>query len=213
MLSAEIALSGRVAARKIRGRALIGLREPSSIRLEGLAPFGAPLFILAANGETTTLLLPRENRALTGKPPGAVLEALTGVDLAPADLLSIMSGCVSRAAAAKGRAYGEWAAIDLEDGTTIWLKPRSNASHILAGTRNGLRVEYADAGPGGSSRVRLSIESDPARRVDLFLELSQVDKNVPLGPDAFTVKVPDDSTPIGLDELRDRGPLGSSASS
>ena len=44
-------------------------------------------------------------------------------------------------------------------------------------------------------------------RFDVTLRVSQVEVNVPLPANAFSVNVPADTTPISLDELRDAGPM------
>jgi hypothetical protein len=46
--SAEIAVTGRAGLSKLRGRVLAGFERTGRLRLEGVAPFGAPLFILVA---------------------------------------------------------------------------------------------------------------------------------------------------------------------
>ena len=51
-LTAELGLSGRAGQQKLRGRALAGFARPDAMRLEGVAPFGAPAFILASRGRT-----------------------------------------------------------------------------------------------------------------------------------------------------------------
>src|SRR5262249_1359115 len=43
-LSAELGLSGHAGRQRLRGRALAGFAAPDSMRLEGVAPFGAPAF-------------------------------------------------------------------------------------------------------------------------------------------------------------------------
>ncbi len=93
-LTAELALSGRAGRQKLRGRVVAGFARPASMRLEGVAPFGPPAFILASRPEMTVLLLPRESRVLRGAPAEDILGALTGVTLGPADLLAILTGCV-----------------------------------------------------------------------------------------------------------------------
>ena len=55
-MQAELGLSGRAAGQRMRGRVLAGL-VPGALRLEGVAPFGAPVFILVADGARGTLLL------------------------------------------------------------------------------------------------------------------------------------------------------------
>ena len=82
-LTAEIALSGRAGAQRIRGRVIAGLDRGGNLRLEAPAPFGAPVFVLVARDGAATLLLPRERRVLEGEPPAAVVEALTGLALDP----------------------------------------------------------------------------------------------------------------------------------
>ena len=62
-MQAELGLSGRAAGQRMRGRVLAGL-VPGALRLEGVAPFGAPVFILVADGTRGTLLLSRERRVV-----------------------------------------------------------------------------------------------------------------------------------------------------
>ena len=61
------------AVETLRGRVLAGIAAPGRLRLEAVAPFGPPVFILAASGTSATLLLPRDNRVLTGEPASAIL--------------------------------------------------------------------------------------------------------------------------------------------
>src|SRR3954469_6005713 len=119
-LTAELSLSGRAGDQKLRGRVHAGFERPASMRLEGVAPFGPPAFILVARGADATLLLPRDERVVRGARPDEILGALTGVSLAPADLQAILTGCVVPAPRAiGGRLHGNgWASIDLDGGAT-----------------------------------------------------------------------------------------------
>ncbi|HVC21225.1 MAG TPA: hypothetical protein VNE16_14185 [Vicinamibacterales bacterium] len=209
--SAEIAVAGRLGSRRVRGRLLAGLDAPDGLRLEGLAPFGGPVFVLVARAGRATLLLPRDGRVLRGAEPGAVLEALTGLTLSPADLLAIVSGCgVARRTPVSARAYGrDWLRVDLAAGARLYLRREDGAWRLVAAVEpraghDGLRIEYG-AMQQGPKTLRL-IDGDG--RLDLRLTLSQVDLNVPLNPRAFRVRVPDDAAPITLDELRRLGLLG-----
>src|SRR5688572_28234449 len=56
---ALLSLRGQAGQERLSGRARAGFERPASMRLEGLAPLGQPLFILAAQGGTGVLLLPR----------------------------------------------------------------------------------------------------------------------------------------------------------
>src|SRR3954467_6548851 len=45
-LTAELSISGRAGSQRLRGRIVSGFARPASMRLEGVAPFGPPAFIL-----------------------------------------------------------------------------------------------------------------------------------------------------------------------
>lgn len=206
-LTAELALSGRAGDQRLRGRALAGFESPAAMRLEALAPFGAPAFILATRGGDAILLMPRDDRVLRGAAPEAILGALTGVSLAPADLQAILTGCVVPSPKATGGVqYGsDWRGIDLQGGAKLYLRRVANEWQVRAAERAGWRIEYG-AWQGAFPRsVRLH-QVQPAS-VDMIAEISQLETNVPIDPAAFTVDVPRDAASITLDELRDAGPL------
>jgi hypothetical protein len=210
-LTAELAISGRVANQKLRGRATAGLAAPASLRLEGVAPFGPPAFILAADGNRATLLLPRDHRVIADAAPAALLEALVGLDLGPADLLAILSGCVvpgPRAAA--GMSFGaDWARIDLEGGVSAYLqRDRQRRWRIRAGVRPPMRIEYGEDAGQTPAAVRLLVTGGSGTTTDLRIDVSQVELNATLGPGVFTIEMPADARPMTLAELRQAGPLG-----
>ena len=178
------------------------------MRLEGVAPFGPPVFILAAREASAVLLLPRDARVLRGARAEDVLGALTGATFRPADLLAILDGCVVPAPTpTAGRLHvNGWASIDLVGGR-LYLQRRDDTWQLRAARRDGWQIEYVPgAGPVPQS-VRLQAD-EPAAMVDLTAALSQVETNVDLDEGAFDIVVPDTAVPMTLDELRRNGPLG-----
>lgn len=207
-LTAELALSGRAGGRSIRGRAIVGFERPASMRLEGVAPFGPPAFILAARGGRGTLLLPRDDRVVRETPPEEILGALTGVALAPADLQAVLTGCLAAGGEPmSGRLHENgWVSVDLGDATRLYMEREGTMWQPRAGRRPGWEVEYpAWQGPFPET-VRLR-SSNPAVEVDLTAGMSQLETNLSIDPAAFTVNVPRDALPMTLAELRDAGPL------
>jgi hypothetical protein len=206
-LTTELGLSGKAGEQKLRGRALAGFEAPASMRLEGLAPFGAPAFILVSRGKEATLLLPRDDRVLRNAAAQDILGALTGVSLSPADLQAILTGCVTPSPNATGGAqYGnDWRAIDLHGGARLYLRRVNNAWQLRAATRDGWRIEYPQWQGTWPRMVRLVSAGAPV--VDMTAQLSQIEANVPIDAKAFAVDVPRDAVTITLDELRDAGPL------
>jgi hypothetical protein len=212
-ITAELSLSGRAGAQRLRGRVQVGLSAPADVRLEAPAPFGAPVFILAATNERGTLLLPRDSRVVRDASVRDVLAALAGIELGAADLRALVSGCViPEPRAQAGREFpADWIAVDLQDAAVVWLHRQNGRWRVAAGEHAGLRVEYANGTTAAADlprqlRVSATAASDTAQ-LDLRISLSQVEINVPLGPEAFTLTVPSGTTPMTLDELRARGAL------
>jgi hypothetical protein len=209
-LTAEMGLSGKAGRTKLRGRVLAGLERPDAVRLEGVAPFGAPVFIFAAKGGRATLLLPRDNRVLRDADPAAVVEALTGVPLAPDALAAALDGCGAPVGpVASGVVYGDGRVrIALESKADVYLDRPGGKWRVVAAVLDSYTVEYPEWTGDRPARVRLRTKDGASATADLSVGLSQVDINTDLDPAAFEVDVPADAAPISLDELRDAGPLG-----
>jgi len=228
-LTAEASLAGRVAGQRVRGKLQIGLADPNALRLEAIAPFGAPLFILAAHRGSGTLLLPRDRAVLRDTPADAIIEALAGIKLSPDELRAVVTGCVSPAPTATGgRRYpGDLTAITLKDDAAAFVRTVKGAPRIISARRPGLIVEYEEFANGLPRRISLRSDAPAASanagqgagaapnptssgtaRAELSLTLSQIELNTSLGLQAFTIEVPPDTHPITLDELRKNGPLG-----
>jgi hypothetical protein len=177
------------------------------MRLEGLAPLGQPIFVLAAQAGRGVLLLPRDSRVVRDQPAEAILEALIGVNLAPGDLQAILTGCVvPDPMAAGGRLHANgWASIDLQGGARLFLR-RTSQWEVRAAQRAGWQLEYTVGQSRFPESVRLAAESKTVP-VDLTAAISELEANVDLGAEVFRVDVPPEAKPLTLDELRDSGPL------
>jgi outer membrane lipoprotein-sorting protein len=209
-LSAEVAASGKVGGQRFRATLLVGVSAPDSARVEAVAPFGAPAFILAAQHDDTTLLLPRDERVLQHGKSDDVLDAVAGVRLSAAELRGVLAGCdASDAAGPNARALGaDWRVF----GESLYVH-RSGATQpwqLVAVNREFGRVEYRDFANGLPRSIHiLSRGGDDVSYGNLFdltLGLSQVETNVTLGPEVFRVDIPRGAQPITLDELRHARP-------
>jgi hypothetical protein len=209
-MTLELALSGRAAGQRVRARLLAGLTADNAIRLEAVAPFGPPGFILAGNGQTSVLLLPRDDRVLRDVPPREILAALAGVHVEPRELLAFLSGCPGASPSAVGaRAVGEeWMLVDLGDmGGLAYLKRRTTWTPTAV-VRDRLRVVFDEWRGQQPGLVRLESVGAPGRAsFELALRPSQVERNVTLPASAFSVEIPADAEPITIEELRRAGPM------
>jgi hypothetical protein len=199
--TAAIALSGRVGGNRVRARLATGFAAPASIRLEALAPFGAPALLLASDGATTTLLFPRDNQVLRERSVAEVLEAIAGLALGADQLRDVLFGCFDVASGAGLRFNQDWQAVDA-DGVRVYLQ----RGRIAAADYRGWLVDYG-VQAGGTGRMVRVRRTDAAGAVDLTAVLSQVEMNVDLPAAAFTLAVPEGVVAITLDDLRAASPL------
>ena len=211
-LTAEVAASGKVSGQRFRAKLLVGVAAPASVRIEAVAPFGAPMFILAARDDDTILLLPRDERVLQHGKSEDVLDAVAGVPLSAGDLHTVLTGCGPAVTQPDGRELGaDWRLITDVSGDAFYLH-RAGAGQpwqLAAFVGRAWRVEYHDPLNGVPRTMRItSVQGSPgsAASFDLRLALSQVETNVPLGADVFRVDIPRTAQPITLDELRHARP-------
>jgi outer membrane biogenesis lipoprotein LolB len=205
-VTAELRLSGRAGDERLRGTLHTGLAAPDALRVEAVAPFGQPFFILAGRENRATLLLPRDDQILADAPVPDVLARLTGLSLSAADLRLILTGCLSESPApANGRAFsGDWRAVDLDSGIVAYLRPVNGIAAVVAADHGQWRVDYAAHRNGLPRQVRIRSTSGD---VDMTAALEQVEINTPIDPRAFEVVAPPNAVAITLDHLRSVVPL------
>jgi hypothetical protein len=210
-LTAEIGLSGRVDGRRVRGTLQVGLTRDGGVRIEAVAPFGAPIFTIAGRADAGTLWLPRSQEVVRAA-PAEILDALTGVSLPASGLFEIVTACPAGDDAvvkAERFAKPELARVALRSGAEFWWRPGTTPLHPLGGRRGGAVFEYRAFTGDRPQAVRLGAapgETGPSR-ADLSLTLKQVETNVALGDEAFTLDVPAGARVLTLDELRQAGVL------
>jgi hypothetical protein len=187
---------------------LAGLTSDGQIRLEAAGPFGAA-FVLAGTAREATLVL-RDNRVVTA-PADRILEALVGVSLDPASLLTVLTGCgLADGPIVEAARFTDLLAIQTSEGRAFL---RSVADHwrVVAVERAGLLVDYA-RDPARSEvwprQARLSSLPGQTPAVALSVAQDQIEVNVPFPSGAFTVTRPPVAAPLTLEELRSAGPLG-----
>lgn len=193
--------SGDTTLRRTRMRA--AAERPGALRLEALAPFGAPVFVFVARGDEATLLLPRDRQVVRGARPADVLRALAGLALGPGDVHALLTGCLEADPVSTGarRHQDGSVAVELRGGAVAYVRDPGDGQVVVAARRGDLTVEYAEHVRGLPRRFRILVEG-PAGGVDLTALLSRVSLNVDLHPAAFTADVPVHYTPVTLGDLQ-----------
>ena len=87
----------QVQARTDKGSAtlddvVVVVRHAEALRLEGIGPFGQPLFLFVTDGEWLALHMIRKNRLVVGPASARNLERLFGIAVAPQALLRVLLG-------------------------------------------------------------------------------------------------------------------------
>jgi len=212
-LVAELGLSGRAGDSRLRGRIHAGFAEPSSIRLEGVATIIGTIFILVSKDNDATLPLPRDDRIVRDAPPEAIVQALAGVALTPAELRAAVAGCgLGAGTPANGRMFTEeWTAVEV-GGELTYLRRVEGRWRVGGGTRGPIRVVYADFAGGRPTTIHVRSDSpsgaDAKPVADITLRVSQLEINTVIDPRAFEIQVPPSALPLSIQELRRAGPLG-----
>ena len=206
-MTGELSLSGRAGSERIRGRVIAGLESGGALRLEGVAPFGAPVFILAGRAERATLLLPREQRVMKDIAVAAVLERLTGLSLGADDLRLLLSGClVDSPTPTEGRQWpGGWQAVSVAPDRVAYIRLRQRQPVIVAADYGPWRVDYSEHLSGFPRVVRVRRAGDSS--IDITARIGELEVNTSIEPRAFTVDIPPGYDPLTLDELRSVAPL------
>jgi outer membrane biogenesis lipoprotein LolB len=209
-LRAEVALAGKAHGERLRGTLAAGFRAPGDMRLElNVLPLRTPVFVLAANAQGATLLLSRDHQVIRSDRGAELLGALTGIDLAPADLMAILTGCVVPSPHPTGgrQHAGGWISIDLDGGAVLYAQRSGTRWHVRAARRGSWRIDYADWSEASRFPGSVSLTSEMPVAVDVRATLREPEANVDLGDEVFVVNIPAGTEEVPLARLRESGPL------
>ena len=204
--AAALRLSGRAGDQRIVTMNVdLAVADDQSIYL-GATVAGRPVFVLAGAGGEATLWLRREHRTVTAA-PGAILDAIAGMPIAPARLLAVLSGCVAREFDPRTvSAHERLVRVETAD-ATVYLERQSGVWRTLAGLADGFIIEFARAGASLPQKVWLW--SEPGQPVQARLELTVVESelNGQVPPQVFTPPAGSGTAaPMTIEELRAMGP-------
>lgn len=209
-LTADLRLAGRVDGDKVRGTVQVGV-DADGVRMEGVPPFGAPIFILAGRTTAATLLFVRDGVFVRDEPVSSLTDAIVGVALTPADLLVLLGGCgLSSEAVTGARTFGGgWVRLDFAGGLRGWMHTTgASPAAVRVAETPEWRVDYDVRRPG--QPVRGVLRRKGGTRTALSFEVASPDVLAELPAGALDVRIPTEARPIPLEELRRRRALGDS---
>ena len=180
-------------------------RQPQALRLEGIGPFGQPLFLFVTNGEGLQLYLIRQNRLVRGRATRGNFQRLFGIGVAPQALVRVLLGDVPLNPLPTGGdlLYLQTEGLYLWEGAQagpypkyrVWFDaPGQNPMLFELADASGavaLRVTYADYQPQGALLVpaRIGIV-EPATQRRAIWRYTDVQFNAEVSDDLFRVQPP-----------------------
>ncbi|MBI2461373.1 MAG: hypothetical protein HYV61_07800 [Candidatus Rokubacteria bacterium] len=185
----ELSLSQKGTTQRTAGVLLLA---PAGLRFEALSPFGLPLLIVAADGETVTIWRIAERRAVIAPATAAGIHRWLQLPLAPADLLRLLIGQV------RPLPEAESVQTALDDGVPrvelgrgalrqrVWMGPgRAPARVAFTGDRH-LQAVFERGPDGGLRAVRLAA---PEAGVEVHLRYHTVEVGA-VPAELFALRLP-----------------------
>lgn len=184
---------------------VVVVRHDEALRLEGIGPFGQPLFLFITDGEWLALHMIRDNRLIVGAASAQNLERLFGIAVAPQSLLRLLLGDIPlNSLPTNGElAYREaerlylWESTKSEPDPTyrVWFDPQGlhpvqfemeNAAGSVL-----LRVTYGDFQRYGDILLPARIDVvEPATQRQAIWRYTDVQLNTDVSADLFRVQPP-----------------------
>lgn len=145
-----------------------------------------------------------------------ILDALVGVRLQADALRAVLAGCaftgapLSATSHGPATRHGNLTRFTFPDGVAFVAASGGGVRRIVAAQIQSFLIEYPldSAGSAWPPRVRISRDLPDGQGVDLTFALSQIETNITIPAEAFTLDVPADTMPMTLAQLRAAGPLG-----
>ena len=198
----------RVQARTDKGRValddvVVVVQRAKALRLEGIGPFGQPLFLFVTDGESLALYMIRENRLIVGQASTRNLERLFGIGVAPRSLLRVLLGDIplNQLPTDGALAYLETERLYLWEGTQagptpkyrVWFHPQELypvrfEMEDVSGTVV-MQVNYGDFQLQGAVLLPARIDVvEPATQRRAVWHYTDVQLNTEVSADLFRVR-------------------------
>lgn len=190
----------------LQGTQVILAAKPARLRAETLSPFGAPLLLLAVDGETLGVLLPAQNLYYSGAATPANLNLFMHMPLRAADLVGVLLYQPPLLAAWREEAFtlqeGGWLLVrhaTLQRQELVFNADRQlvevsfyESNDLVLKISYGQFIESAGLFPR-----RLALEV-VAKKATLSLEFSDFETNRDARPGVFSLSPPAGATVVYL---------------
>lgn len=188
---------------RFRATEIVVFERPDRIRFELLATFGSSRWIAVTEEGQITVLFPRSREYLRESASEDVVSALLGVRLSPDDVMAILAGSglpLSGAEPARAERIGERVHIVLssQDSDGASLEVEQGQVREAEGPHYRVRYPTDWKENGRTAPEQIEIASD---RIEATLTVEELDINIQLDPEAFTIDLPEGATRLGVAQI------------
>lgn len=172
--------------------------RPQNVRVELLGAFGSTRWVAVTSGVEILVWFPGRREFLQETRVGDVVGVLLGIELSPEEVMAVLSGT-----GLPLRGERALSAVRQGDITRIELKDAMlelEGEQVKTATCANYRVSYPTRWKATGRQVpdRVELKTD---RIEATLRIEDLDVNVPLHPQAFRIKLPEDAERLELDQI------------
>ena len=191
---------------------VVVLQGLTAMRLEGIGPFGQPLFLLIADAQRFALYYPQESRLVSGAASAQNLARLLGVELAPTTLHYVLTGDVPLTSLPVTGTFAylphhnlyTWSGRESQQDYRIWFEPyHLQPVRFEVAQPSGevvLRVQYEDMQPLGEVMLPYRIVIvQPLTQRRLIWHYTDLQLNSGASPALFRMRVPAGTQRVEID--------------
>ena len=205
--SKELSVARYQAVLKVRGRGPEGrfsatqvlvFERPDRMRVELLGVFGSTRWVTVATGDEILVYIPSRRQFLRETEVARVVGALLGVALGTEEIMSMLTGAglpLERRRAQRAFRRGEIIRIELDRGSF-----EIDREQVRTATGPNYRVSYPTRWKEQGRQVpdRIDLEADG---LEASLKIEDLDVNISIKPEVFTLVLPDDAQRVELHQI------------
>lgn len=203
----ELSVARYQAVLKVKGKGpegrfsatqVLAFERPDRMRVELLGAFGSTRWVTVATGAEILVYIPSRRQFLKETDVARVVGVLLGVELGTEEVMSMLSGAglpLEGRRAKRAFRRGEGTRIELDRGSFEF-----DGEQLRTATGPNYRVSYPTPWKEQGRQVpdRIDLETDD---LHASLKIEDLDINIPIKPEVFTLVLPDDAQRLELYQI------------
>lgn len=195
---AVLKVKGRGPEGRFSATQVLAFERPDRMRVELLGAFGSTRWVTVATGGEIVVYIPSRRQFLKETDVARVVGALLGVELGTEEVMAVLTGTglpLEGRRAQRAFRRGESTRIELDGGSF-----EVDGEQVRTATGHNYRVSYPTRWKAQGRQVpdRIDLEADD---LHASLRIEDLDVNISLNPEVFTLALPDDAQRLELHQI------------